>query len=50
MKKTSIGGQALIEGIIMHGPENSCIAVRKPDNTLDIVEKERKKTHFLLKL
>ncbi|MFI3116054.1 MAG: DUF1385 domain-containing protein [Clostridia bacterium] len=36
--------------MIMHGPENSCIAVRKPDNTLDIVEKERKKTHFLLKL
>ncbi|MFI3228316.1 MAG: DUF1385 domain-containing protein [Clostridia bacterium] len=43
MKKTTIGGQALIEGIIMHGPDSSCIVVRKPDQTLDILEKPRKK-------
>lgn len=42
MKKTTIGGQALIEGIIMHGPEKSCIVIRKPDEELDIVEKPRK--------
>lgn len=50
MKKTSIGGQALIEGIIMHGPENSCIVVRKPDKTLDVVEKKRKKMNAFFKL
>lgn len=38
MKKTSIGGQALIEGIMMIGPENAAIAVRKSDNEI-IVEK-----------
>lgn len=51
MKKTTIGGQALIEGIIMHGPESSCIVVRKADDTLDIVSKELKKNNnFFFKL
>lgn len=39
MKKTNIGGQALIEGIMMIGPENTAIAVRKPDGEV-IVEKK----------
>ncbi len=43
MKKTTIGGQALIEGIIMRGPYKSCTVVRKPDKTLDITEKTHKK-------
>ncbi len=30
-KYTSIGGQALIEGIMMRGPKDIAIAVRKPD-------------------
>lgn len=30
MKKTSIGGQALIEGIMMRGPKRSAMAVRDP--------------------
>ncbi|WP_054251896.1 DUF1385 domain-containing protein [Neofamilia massiliensis] len=34
MKKTSIGGQALIEGIMMRGPSQVAIAVRKPDNEI----------------
>lgn len=38
MKKTSIGGQALIEGLLMIGPENTAIAIRKPDGEI-IVEK-----------
>lgn len=38
MKKTSIGGSALIEGLMMIGPENAAIAVRKPDGEI-IVEK-----------
>lgn len=37
-KYTSIGGQALIEGIMMRGPKDIAIAVRKPDG--DIVLKE----------
>ncbi len=32
--KTSIGGQALIEGIMMRGPEKQAIVCRKPDGTL----------------
>ncbi len=32
--RTIIGGQALIEGILMRGPDTSCIVVRKPDGTL----------------
>ena len=29
--KTTIGGQALIEGILMRGPEKQCIVVRGPE-------------------
>ncbi len=35
---TSIGGQALIEGLMMMGPNNIAIAVRKPDGEI-VVEK-----------
>lgn len=34
--KTSVGGQALMEGIMMRGPEKICVAVRKPDGTIDL--------------
>ena len=34
--KTSVGGQALMEGIMMRGPEKICVAVRRPDGTLDM--------------
>jgi len=34
-KKTSIGGQALIEGIMMLGPDKSAIAIRKPEGNID---------------
>ena len=37
-KKTTIGGQALMEGILMRGPQKSAIVVRKPDKTLEIKE------------
>ena len=33
---TSIGGQALIEGIMMRGPEKTAIAVRVPDKSIDL--------------
>ena len=35
-KKTSIGGQALIEGIMMKGPKKTAMAVRKSDGEIDI--------------
>jgi len=38
MKKTTIGGQALIEGLLMIGPESAAIAVRKPDGEI-VVDK-----------
>ena len=40
--KTTIGGQALIEGIMMRGPEKDAIVVRKGDGTLDIDVQPRK--------
>jgi len=38
VKKTVIGGQALIEGLLMIGPEGAAIAVRKPDGEI-VLEK-----------
>ena len=35
-KYTSIGGQALIEGIMMKSPEKTALAVRVPDGSIDI--------------
>ncbi|HOJ81164.1 MAG TPA: DUF1385 domain-containing protein [Clostridiales bacterium] len=39
MKKTNIGGQALIEGLLMIGPENIAIAVRKPEGEIVLDKK-----------
>lgn len=33
-KKLSIGGQAVIEGVMMRGPEKVAVAVRKPDGDI----------------
>lgn len=52
-KKTSIGGQALIEGIMMRGPKRSVMAVRKKDGSIDISErtfKNIKEKYPVLKL
>ena len=35
-KYTAIGGQALIEGILMRSPEKTALAVRTPDKNIDI--------------
>ncbi|HIR51789.1 MAG TPA: DUF1385 domain-containing protein [Candidatus Onthovicinus excrementipullorum] len=40
--KTSIGGQALIEGVMMRGPKGVAQAVRKPDGTIDVTMKEHR--------
>ena len=45
-KKVSIGGQALIEGIMMKSPEQYSIAVRKPDGTIDVQVFDNKKVKF----
>lgn len=37
-KKTSIGGQALIEGIMMRGPHKSVMANRRPDGSITVEE------------
>ena len=41
--KTSVGGQALLEGIMMKGPFISAMAVRKPDGDIDVSTWETKK-------
>lgn len=41
-KKTSIGGQALIEGVMMRGVGKAAMAVRMPDGTIDVeIEKTK---------
>ncbi|MDO5546982.1 MAG: DUF1385 domain-containing protein [Eubacteriales bacterium] len=40
LHKTSIGGQAVLEGIMMKGPRKTCIAVRKPDGEIVTEESE----------
>ena len=45
-KKVSIGGQALIEGIMMKSPEKYSIAVRKPDGDIDVQIFENNKVKF----
>lgn len=51
MHKTSVGGQALIEGIMMKGPKGAAVAVRTPDGEIDVDFKEQtsitKKYKFL---
>ena len=51
-KKTSIGGQALMEGIMMRGPEITAMAVRNTDGEI-VIESfptESKKRHKFFKL
>ena len=40
MKKTSIGGQALIEGVMMRGPEKTAMAVRHVSGEMVVEEME----------
>ena len=41
-KYTSIGGQALIEGIMMRSPEKTAMAVRLPDGSIDVSDFNQK--------
>ncbi|HOD03090.1 MAG TPA: DUF1385 domain-containing protein, partial [Clostridiales bacterium] len=38
--KTSVGGQALIEGIMMQGPKGAYMSVRLPDGTIETEKQE----------
>lgn len=40
--KTSVGGQALIEGVMMRGPKGAAMSVRMPDGTIETEYKEVK--------
>ncbi|NLB88469.1 MAG: DUF1385 domain-containing protein, partial [Syntrophomonadaceae bacterium] len=44
MKKTQYGGMAVIEGVMMRGPKNSAVAVRKPDGSIVLEKEELKNT------
>lgn len=37
---TSIGGQALIEGLLMRGPKKMAVAIRKPDGEIELKTSE----------
>ncbi|MBQ4270913.1 MAG: DUF1385 domain-containing protein [Clostridiales bacterium] len=51
IKKTTIGGQALIEGIMMVGPRRTSIAVRKGDGTIHVEEiKQSERVTFFEKV
>lgn len=47
--KTSVGGQALLEGIMMKGADKYAVAVRKPNGEIDVQVNETK-THKWAKL
>lgn len=46
--KTSVGGQALIEGVMMQGPKGTAVSVRTPDGSIDteMVEFKHAKDKF----
>ena len=53
MKKLAVGGQAVIEGVLMKSPHYFSIAVRKPDNTISLAIERHdsiSQTHRLLSL
>ncbi|MBE5964953.1 MAG: DUF1385 domain-containing protein [Lachnospira sp.] len=50
MKNSGIGGQAVIEGIMMKNKDLYAIAIRKPDNEIEVTVKEKKDLTTKLKL
>ncbi|MDQ2086557.1 DUF1385 domain-containing protein [Herbivorax sp. ANBcel31] len=48
--KTSIGGQALIEGLMMIGSENAAIAIRKPDGEIIVEKRPTPKKNIFTKI
>lgn len=50
MKKTTIGGQALLEGLLMIGPQYRATAIRKPDGEILIEKKPMKPKSKITKI
>lgn len=50
MKKTTIGGQALLEGLLMIGPQYRATAIRKPDGEIIVEKKPMKPKSKLSKI
>ena len=50
VKKTSVGGQALLEGLLMIGPRKVAIAVRKPDKTIELKVQDLPKKMLVQKI
>ena len=48
--KTSIGGQALYEGVMMRGPKNYAIALRLPDGSIETTTHANKRVKDRVKL
>ena len=45
---TSIGGQAILEGVMMRGPFKTAMAVRKPDGEIECkIDENGTKNHHL---
>ena len=40
MNNSNIGGQAVIEGVMMRSPQKTAIAVRKPDSEIFLYEEK----------
>ena len=45
MKKTTIGGQAVMEGVMMKAPDTMAIAVRRFDGTIEVTKREIGRAH-----
>ena len=39
MKSSGIGGQAVIEGVMMRNKDRYAVVVRKPDDSIEVVVK-----------
>lgn len=48
--KTTVGGQAVLEGIMMRGPKKWCLAVREPGGSIVLEEHETGKPNPLAKI
>ncbi|MDL2325134.1 DUF1385 domain-containing protein [Ruminococcaceae bacterium OttesenSCG-928-A16] len=48
--KTTVGGQAVMEGIMMRGPQKWCLSVRTPNGEIVTEEHENKKSSPLVKI
>ena len=49
MEKVTVGGQALIEGVMMLSPSKMAVAVRKPDGTIYVSSEDRPDTQSIAK-